>query len=344
MEQSQISSCILVVQSDRARTVQIMTMLSAARPNDRTRHAMDLTEAYNLSETMQPDLVLLDEAHTRLSGLPMFLSLLSALAIDWVVIAQNEGRLAKIPDRRQASLSELPRFLKHDWGPRAALRHQLIKRPATPPLPKRPKAPTITHPDRPSNTVVIGASTGGIEGLIHILSNYPPKAPPTVIVQHINPVFLPGLADRLDRLCASRVRPAEHDDLLQPGLVLLAPGDTRHLHISDTGHRCQFVSGAPRNGHRPSVDMLFSSAAAALGPRCVGVLLSGMGRDGAAGLLDIRAKGGFTIAQDEDTSIVYGMPRAAADCGAVQEQLPISKISNAVLKAAATSRRTPHDA
>ena len=321
-----------------------MSILAKIQPAARVHHAMDLTEAYNLSETMQPDLVLLDETHAELSGLPMFLSLLSALAIDWLVIT-TERRLDRIPDRRQARISAVPRYLKYEWAPRAAWRRQLIKPPAQlRPTISRPGQRAPTHPERRSNVVVIGASTGGIEGLIDILSGYPVQGPATVIVQHINPAFLSGLANRRDRLCASKVRPAEHDDVLQPGLVLLAPGDKKHLQISDTAHRCRLIEGPPRNGHRPSVDMLFSSAATALGTRCVGVLLSGMGRDGASGLLEIHRQGGTTIAQDKDTSIVYGMPRAAVDCGAVQELLPISKIGSAVLKAASTSRQTPHEA
>lgn len=190
---------------------------------------------------------------------------------------------------------------------------------------------------QPSRKIIgIGASTGGVEALIQVLSAYPKSCPPTLIVQHISGTYLPGLAQRLDRHCAAQVRPAAASDSLEPGLVLMAPGNDRHLSIVPPGRRCRLVPGAPVSGHRPSVDALFHSAAT-LGPAAVGVLLTGMGRDGAEGLAAIRRAGGWTIGQDEASSTVYGMPRAAFEMGAVAQQLPISRIGPALLSAAAQS-------
>ena len=184
---------------------------------------------------------------------------------------------------------------------------------------------------------MIGASTGGIEALMQVLSDFPEDAPPTVIVQHINGAFIPGLSDRLDRHCAPSVRAAENNDRLQPGRVLIAPGNTRHLVISPDGRRCQFDESAPQSGHRPSADALLLSAAAALGPNAVGGILSGMGRDGATGRLQMRQRGAWTIGQDRQTSVLYGMPRVAAEEGALIEELPLHMIGSAVLKAASHS-------
>ena len=191
-------------------------------------------------------------------------------------------------------------------------------------------------------TVVIGASTGGVEALIEVLSAYPQVGPPTLIVQHISANFLPGLAQRLDRHCAAHVRPAREIDTIEPGLVLIAPGNSAHLRIVPPGRHCHLVPGAPVSGHCPSVDALFSSAAA-LGHRAVGVLLTGMGRDGAEGMDAIRRAGGWTIGQDAATSTVYGMPRAARQLGAVASELPLARIGPALLKAAAKTREESRD-
>jgi len=187
--------------------------------------------------------------------------------------------------------------------------------------------------DDSQKIVVIGASTGGVEALLSVLSHYPEACPPTLIVQHIRGDFLPGLVDRLNRNCAAKVGPAEHGGLLRTGEVRVAPGNESHLVVLPSGLRTRLLKQDPISGHRPSVDALFSSAAS-LGPRAVGVLLTGMGRDGAEGMAKIHRAGGWTIAQDEATSVVYGMPRAAVEMKAVREQLPIQRIGPALLRAA----------
>lgn len=330
-------SFFLVVQGNRARAVQMMADLRASDPEARVSHAIDLSEAYNLSEHSQPDLVFLDQDMVNASGLPMFLSLLSALAIDWTVVITGRPQ-DRIPLRRRVQIGALKSFVKNDWTPRRAKCQSHAARSSIH-HGAQPQAPS----NNPLKTVVIGASTGGIEALITVLSGFPADGPPTLIVQHINSAFLPGLADRLDRICAPCVRAAQAGDLLQPGQVLMAPGDCHHLVVSEDGKTCQFDPGPPRNGHRPSVDALFSSAAKALGCRSVGVILSGMGCDGAAGLLDIRRSGGWTIGQDRESSIVYGMPRAAFEADAVREQLSLTKISDAILKRASANTKRLHN-
>ncbi|WP_371039008.1 MULTISPECIES: CheB methylesterase domain-containing protein [unclassified Rhodosalinus] len=182
--------------------------------------------------------------------------------------------------------------------------------------------------------VCIGASTGGIAALEAILPLLPRDAPPTLVVQHIPGRFAGGLATRLARHCAGSVREAKDGMELKPGSILFAPGGDRHLAIDPSGRRCRLVEGPPCAGHRPSVDVLFQSAARH-GRRAVGVLLTGMGRDGAAGLAAIRAAGGRTIAQSEESCTVYGMPRAAMDLGAVELSLPPVRIPAALRALAA---------
>jgi two-component system chemotaxis response regulator CheB len=187
--------------------------------------------------------------------------------------------------------------------------------------------------------VVIGASTGGTEALREVLVALPPNAPGIVIVQHMPEGFTAAFARRLDALAAVRVAEAADGDRVLPGHVLLAPGN-HHLRLIRDGAavRAAVVDGPPVNQHRPSVDVLFESAATVLGPSAVGVLLTGMGRDGAQGLLALRRAGARTIAQDESTSVVWGMPREAIALGAAERVLPIDRVAGAILALAASAR------
>lgn len=175
--------------------------------------------------------------------------------------------------------------------------------------------------------IAIGASTGGTEAIYSILRSMPPTVPGIVIVQHIPAVFSKMFADRLDSQTALRVKEAQTGDYVDSGTVLIAPGD-RHMKIKKVGKRYQAECflGAKVNGHCPSVDVLFESVAKEAGSSAVGILLTGMGYDGAKGLLSIRRKGGRTLGQDEASSVVYGMPKAAFDMGAVEIQDTLGNI------------------
>jgi len=185
---------------------------------------------------------------------------------------------------------------------------------------------------------------GGVGGLLTGLSGFPANCPPTVITQHMPPNFTASFAARLDRVCAPNIAEAVDGLELAPGHVYIAPGGARHLEVRRLGERltCRLVEGDPVSGHRPSVDVLFRSVARAAGARTIGVLLTGMGRDGALGLLEMRQAGGRTIGQDEGTSVVYGMPRAADEIGAVERQLPLHRIAAGILNAAAKTHPGVH--
>jgi two-component system, chemotaxis family, protein-glutamate methylesterase/glutaminase len=184
---------------------------------------------------------------------------------------------------------------------------------------------------RPDHVVALGASTGGVEALITVLSAFPANCPPTVITQHMPATFTKSFAARLDKLCAPSVKEAEDGDVLLPGRIFLAPGGLAHLEVSrGSSPRCRLRAADTVSGHRPSVDVLFESVAR-LDQQAVGVLLTGMGRDGAQGLLSMRQSGARTLGQDESSSVVYGMPRAAYELGAVERQLPLGRIGSAIL-------------
>lgn len=181
--------------------------------------------------------------------------------------------------------------------------------------------------------IAIGASTGGTEAIRVVLEQLPASAPGIVIAQHIPPVFSEAFASRLNRLCAMEVREARDGDEVRPGRALVAPGNF-HMVLRRSGgtYRVEVRSGPQVCYQRPSVDVLFSSVAEAAGEKATGVLLTGMGTDGAQGLLRMKQRGARTIAQDEESSVVYGMPREAARLGAADAILPLAKIAGAILR------------
>jgi len=185
--------------------------------------------------------------------------------------------------------------------------------------------------------LAIGSSTGGVEALMTILSAFPKNCPPTVITQHMPAAFTKSFAARLDRVCAAHVEEASEGARLAPGRIYLAPGGETHLEVaSKTSPQCRLTRGDTVNGHRPSVDVLFNSVAA-LGRPSVGVILTGMGRDGAKGLLEMRKAGARTLGQDEASCVVYGMPKVAFEIGAVESQTSLQRMSSAILNLCAAA-------
>jgi two-component system, chemotaxis family, protein-glutamate methylesterase/glutaminase len=183
---------------------------------------------------------------------------------------------------------------------------------------------------------LLGASTGGTEALREVLIAIPADSPGILIVQHMPEKFTTAFARRLDEACAITVKEAENGDTVLRGRALLAPGN-RHMLLKRSGARyyVEVREGPPVNRHRPSVDVLFRSGARYAGRNAVGVLMTGMGNDGARGLLELRESGAYTIAQDEATSVVYGMPHEAVKLGAAERVLPLGSIAGAVLGACA---------
>lgn len=175
--------------------------------------------------------------------------------------------------------------------------------------------------------IAIGASTGGTEAIFSVLKYLPDNIPGIVLVQHIPPVFSRMFAERLDNSTLLNVKEAQTGDLIEKGRVLVAPGD-RHMRIKKLGdsYKVECFEGDKVNGHCPSVDVLFESVAKEAGSNAIGVIMTGMGYDGAKGLLAMRRRGAKTIGQDEKSSIVYGMPKAAYDIGAVERQVSLNNL------------------
>ena len=182
--------------------------------------------------------------------------------------------------------------------------------------------------------IALGASTGGTEALYEVMTALPADSPGIVVVQHMPPGFTRSFADRLDHACRIRVREAEHGDRILPGLALLAPGG-RHLEVKREGasYQVRLSDKPPVNRFRPSVDVLFNSCAEHLGKHTVAAILTGMGNDGAKGMRALYETGSYTIAQDEKTCVVFGMPKEAIAAGGVRSILPLESIAREILSA-----------
>lgn len=178
-----------------------------------------------------------------------------------------------------------------------------------------------------SKLIAVGASTGGTEAVYSILKSLPKTVPGIVVVQHIPPVFSRMFAERLNIQTCFNVKEAQTGDVIESGCVLIAPGD-KHMKIKKAGDKyiVELIQGSKVSGHCPSVDVLFESVAKTAGKNAIGVILTGMGQDGAVGLMSMRRAGARTIGQDKESSVVYGMPKVAFDIGAVEKQVSLSSI------------------
>ncbi len=197
-----------------------------------------------------------------------------------------------------------------------------------------PFASVARGPFNPRSIILLGASTGGTEALREVLTKLPAGLPGIAIVQHIPPVFSKAFANRLNGLCPFEVREAVDGERLLPGTALIAPGNFHMLLQWKGDHYAVRVTDGPQVWHqRPAVDLLFKSAAdCGAAPHAIAGILTGMGKDGAEGLLRLREKGAATFAQDEASSVVYGMPRAAWECGAAQSQLSLERVAPALMR------------
>jgi len=290
----------------------------------------------------QPDVVVLDLELPRMDGLTFLRKLMRYHPVPVVVVSSHTTAGSDLAlEALEAGAVEV----LGKPGPQHPLAEVVdelrakIKAAAGASLGQRPRAATPVTDAAPREgttapeVVVGGASRGGTTALRTILAALPADAPPLLIVQHMPAGFTTTFASRLNGLAALEVREAQDGDKLRPGLALVAPGD-RHLVVRalQDGLVARVREGPLVNHHRPSVDVLFRSAARELGDRALGVLLTGMGSDGAQGLLALRRQGATTVAQDRVSSVVYGMPKAAVDLGAAEHVASPSRIPALILR------------
>ncbi|MCT8002942.1 chemotaxis response regulator protein-glutamate methylesterase [Sphingomonas sanguinis] len=294
-------------------------------------------QARDMIKTLDPDVLTLDVEMPDMNGLdflerimrlrPMPVVMLSTLTQAGAEVTIRALELGAVDCCAKPAAGCVDRSLINSVKAAAGSR-----RPRPIGLPPAPVSMANFQP-RPQSMIAIGASTGGVEALIQVLSGFPANCPPTVIVQHMPATFTTSFAARLDRLSKPTVAEARHGQPLLPGHVYLAPGGTHHLEIGGTAgqYRARLIPDDPTSGHRPSVDRLFQSVAKVAGAHAVGAILTGMGRDGAEGLLAMRGQGCLTVGQDRDSCVVYGMPGVAHEIGAVSRQLTLARIAPALI-------------
>jgi two-component system chemotaxis response regulator CheB len=304
---------------------------------------------------LRPDVLTLDIEMPRMDGLTFLRKLMHFHPLPAIVISSltQPSCHAAIQALEYGAVEVLAKpggpysvgELRHDLAQKVrAAAASRIRRPEEAISPREAKASLLsrlTAAAFPAGTMLaIGASTGGTEAIANVLTRLPQACPGIVVAQHIPAQFSRAFAKRLNELCAMEVKEAEDGDTLRAGLALVAPGDF-HMLLRNTGGRYYVnVKSGPRVCYqRPSVDVLFASVAEAAGADAVGALLTGMGNDGAQGLLKMRQAGARTIAQNEATCVVYGMPREAVELGAADQILPLPAIAEAML--AGRARRDP---
>ncbi|MBB3861832.1 two-component system chemotaxis response regulator CheB [Novosphingobium hassiacum] len=335
---------IRVVIIDDSPTMRaILTNRLSKEPDiDVVAAAANAAEGRQMIRELDPDVVTLDIEMPGMNGLD-FLAKIMELRPTPVIIVSGTTQRGDENTARALALGAVDCYAKSGGGLddagrlaemiRDASRVQFTARaPAAQRVAVEARSSLIERPA----LIAIGSSTGGVEALQTVLGSFPADCPPTVIVQHINARFAPAVARTLDQSCPPRILIAEPDMPLKPGHVYLAPGDDRHLSIGGSStYRCKLRTGDPVSGHQPSVDVLFASVAEVVGARAVGILLTGMGADGAQGLLAMARSGAHTIAQDEATCTVFGMPRAAISLGAANVVAPLGSIARHLFSKAA---------
>ncbi|TIX49070.1 protein-glutamate methylesterase/protein-glutamine glutaminase [Alteraurantiacibacter aquimixticola] len=303
--------------------------------------ACDAQEARALMKALDPDVVTLDIEMPGMDGLSFLQKIMELRPTPVIIVSGStqEGNSTTAQALQFGAVSCYAKSDRHgslpleDGGKLADLVREAAKVTLKPQRGAADRSPieAPARPGSPPELIAIGSSTGGVEALRTLLAGFPADCPPTVIVQHVNARFAPAIAQSLDAACEARVVLAQSDTIIEPGHVYFAPGGDRHLLVAPAGSkgfRTILRAGDPVSGHRPSVDVLFASVAETLGTKAMGVLLTGMGQDGAQGLAKMAARGSFTIAQDEASCVVFGMPRAAIELGAASAVLPLTRIAN----------------
>ncbi len=293
---------------------------------------------------LRPDVITLDIEMPRMDGLSFLSKLMKHFPIPVVVVSSLTPQNSETALRALAlgaveviakpgsSLAAADIVDELARAVRSAAHARVVKRVDTPDVAPIAPRPAIATIDSTHKIIALGASTGGTQALEQVLRRFPVDAPGTVIVQHMPEHFTLSFAKRLDSVCAMRVQEAVDGDYVVPGLALVAPGG-KHLVLQANGARwVARVKDGPKVHHqRPAVDVLFQSVARCAGRNAVGALLTGMGADGAKGMLAMREAGAYTIAQDEATCVVYGMPREAVKLEAAVDVLPLDRIADALL-------------
>ena len=350
-------SRVLIV-DDSAVMRQLLTEILSRDPGlEVVGVAGDPIVARDKIKALNPDVLTLDVEMPRMDGLSFLQKLMRARPMPVVMVSSLTERGAATTlraielgavdfvtkpkiDLRTGTLELADEIVQKVKSAARARPRAASPYPAAPRSPAAHANPAGAPPRGAHRVIAVGASTGGTEALREFLVPLPSDTPGMVIVQHMPASFTRSFADRLDSQCQMRVKEAQDGDRILPGHVLLAPGDFQmRVRRSGAGHVVRVTQDAPVNRHRPSVDVLFQSCAEELGANAVGVILTGMGADGARGMAAMRRAGARTFAQDEATCVVFGMPREAILAGGVEQTLPLQELPAAALRAVSEEAR-----
>jgi len=337
---------VLVV--DDSKTIrQLLTRILNSDPQLEVVGAAELpSQAKRLIAELRPDVITLDINMPEMDGVTLLKQYITDYPIPTVMISaisMEEGNLVlqameygAVDYIQKPSFEEIDRMapLIIEKVKIAASVRVRLKQASS-----HVKSPAISGKLNQKVIVAIGSSTGGTEALRVFFTKLPAGIPPMIVVQHIPPVFSKAFANRLAELCAFEVKEAEDGDLVQPDRVLIAPGGMQlKLVTCSSGYKVSVFDGAAVNRHKPSVDVLFDSVSELIGKNAIGIIMTGMGKDGAAGLLKMRKAGARTIAQDEHSCVVFGMPKEAIKLGAAEVIEPLEEISTVLTKWLATEK------
>ena len=335
----------LLIIDDSALVRKVLTIeLSKYRDIEVVGSAVDPYVARDKIVELRPDVVTLDLEMPRMNGLTFLAKLMKFYPLPVVVVSsltpKNSEAAIKALELGAVEVickpgsayrtPEISHQLIH--AIRAAASARITKQQGTLETSATESATHHFHLQTTHKVLAIGASTGGTQAIESVLKSLPATAPGTLIVQHMPEQFTTTFAQRLNQICQMEVREAQDNDHVMPGVALLAPGN-RHMVLQQSGahYRARIKNGPAVNHQRPSVDVLFQSVARSAGSNAIGVLLTGMGADGAKGLLAMHEKGAYTLAQDEQTCVVFGMPKEAISLGAVDDVVPIQHIPQAIV-------------
>ncbi len=308
--------------------------------------APDPHVARELIKQLDPDVITLDVEMPRMNGLDFLEKLMRLRPTPVVMVstltdqgsevtlrALELGAVDFVTKPRLGVAEELPELAREIGDKIRAAAHARVRRHGLGETSIAQPQPLASQLFRTTEKVIcVGSSTGGTEALKEFLTRMPANSPGVLITQHMPENFTRSFAERLNGLSAMTVKEAARNERILPGHAYVAPGHS-HLLVKKSGayYYTELSQAAPVNRHRPSVDVLFHSAAEVLGPNALGVILTGMGKDGAAGMLAMREAGAYTLAQDEASCVVFGMPRAAIEIGAAAEVAPLPDIARRVL-------------
>jgi len=346
----------VVVVDDSALVRSLLTEIINRQPDmECVGAASDPLVAREMIRNLDPDVITLDVEMPRMDGIDFLSKLMRLRPMPVVMVSTLTERGADVTLRAlelgaidfvakpKIGVADGMRQLAHDITDkiRIAARAQVRRAPApapaaapgAAPAPAKPMAVASVGRLSTEKIIFIGASTGGTEATKDVLMSLPPDAPAVVITQHMPPGFTTSYSRRLDGLCRIRVKEASDGERVLPGHAYIAPGGF-HLSVERSGanYIARVRDGDPVNRHKPSVEVLFQSAARVVGPNAIGIMLTGMGADGAKAMREMRDAGSFNVCQDEASCVVFGMPREAIAHGAAHEVLPLGQIAQRVIE------------